>query len=43
MESPEREGISYVKAGILIVDKVKSPMLKGTAMRLNLSKKERIK
>ena len=43
MESPKRKRISYVKAWVLIVDHVKPGILKGTAVRLDLSKNERIK
>ena len=43
MESPKRKRISYVKAGVLIVDQVKPAILKGTTMRFDLSKSEGIK
>ena len=43
MESPKRKRISYVKVGVLIVDQVKPAILKGTAVRLDLSKNESIK
>ena len=38
MKSPKRQRISYVKAGDLIVDQVKPAILKGTAVRFDLSK-----
>jgi hypothetical protein len=43
MESPKRKRISYVKAGVLIVDQVKPAILRGTAVRLDLSKNDGIK
>ena len=42
MESPKPKRISYVKVGVLIVDKVKPSILKGTAVRLDLSKNKSI-
>jgi hypothetical protein len=38
MKSPERKQISYVKAGVLIVDEVKPAIVKGTAVRFDFSK-----
>ena len=43
MGSPKRKRISYVKVGVLIVDQVKPAILKGTAVRLDLSKNEGMK
>jgi hypothetical protein len=43
MKSPKRKRISYVKAGVLIVDQVKPAILKGTAVRFDLSKGKGIK
>src|SRR5208282_6235453 len=43
MKSPKLKRISYVKAGILIVDQVKPAILKGTAVRFDLSKGKGIK
>jgi len=43
MESPKRKRISYAKAGILMVDQIKPAILKGTAMRFDLSKGKGIK
>jgi hypothetical protein len=43
MKSPKPKRISYVKAGVLIVDQVKPAILKGTAMRFDLSKGKGIK
>ena len=43
MESPKRKRISYVKAGVLIVKQVKPTILKGTYVRLDLSKNEGVK
>jgi len=38
MKSPKPKRISYVKAGAVIVDQVKPAILKGTAVRFDLSK-----
>jgi hypothetical protein len=38
MKSPKRKRISYVKAGVLMIDHVKPAILKGTAVRFDLSK-----
>jgi hypothetical protein len=38
MKSPKLKRIFYVKAGVLIVDQVKPAILKGTAVRFDLSK-----
>jgi hypothetical protein len=38
MKSAKRKLLFYVKAGVLIVDQVKPAILKGTAMRFDLSK-----
>jgi hypothetical protein len=35
---PKRKRICYVKAGVLIVDQVEPVILKGTAVRFDLSK-----
>jgi len=35
MKSPKRKRISYVNAGVLIVDQVKPNILKGTAVRFD--------
>ena len=43
MESPKRKRISDVKAGVLMIDQVKSAVLKGTAVRFDLSKGKGIK
>ena len=43
MKSPKRKRISYVKAGVLIVDQVKPAILKGTDVRFDLSKGKGIK
>jgi hypothetical protein len=43
MKSPKLKRISYVKAGVLIVDQVKPAILKGTAVRFDLSKGKGIK
>jgi hypothetical protein len=43
MESPKRKRISDVKAGVLMVDQVKPTILKGTAVRFDLSKGKGIK
>jgi len=43
MKSPKRKRISYVKAGVLIVDQVKPAILKETAVRFDLSKGKGIK
>ncbi len=43
MESPKRKWISDIKAGVFMVDQVKSAILKGTAMRFDLSKGKGIK
>jgi hypothetical protein len=43
MESPKRKRISDIKAGVFMVDQVKSAILKGTAVRFDLSKGEGIK
>jgi hypothetical protein len=43
MKSPKLKRISYVKAGVLIVDQVKPAIIKGTAVRFDLSKGEGIK
>jgi hypothetical protein len=43
MKSPKRKRISDVKAGVLIVDQVKPAILKGTAVRFDLSKGKGIK
>jgi hypothetical protein len=43
MKSPKSKRISYVKAGVLIVDQVEPAILKGTALRFNLSKGKGIK
>ena len=43
MKSPKLKRISYVKAGVLIVDQVKPAILKGTAVRFDLSKGNGIK
>jgi hypothetical protein len=40
---PKRKRIPYVKAGVLIVDQVKPALLKGTAVRFDLSKGKGIK
>jgi hypothetical protein len=38
MESPKRERVSDMKARVFMVDQVKSAILKGTAVRFDLSK-----
>jgi hypothetical protein len=43
MKSPKLKRISYVKAGVLIVDQVKSAIFQGTAVRFDLSKGKGIK
>src|SRR6266481_214024 len=43
MKSPKLKRISYVKAGVLIVDQVKPAILNGTAVRFDLSKGKGIK
>jgi len=43
MKSPKPKRISYVKAGVLIVDQVKPALLEGTAVRFDLSKGKGIK
>jgi len=43
MKSPKLKRISYVKAWVLIVDQVKPAILKGTAVRFDLSKGKGIK
>jgi hypothetical protein len=43
MKSPKRKRISYVEAWVLIVDQVKPAILKGTAVRFDLSKGNGIK
>jgi hypothetical protein len=43
MKSPKRKRIAYVKAGVLIVKQVKPAILKGTYVRLDLSKNEGVK
>jgi hypothetical protein len=43
MESPKREWISDIKAGILMIDQVKPAVLEGTAVRFGLSEGKRIK
>ena len=43
MESPNRKRISYVKAGVLMVRQVKPAILKGTDVRLDVSKNEGVK
>jgi hypothetical protein len=43
MESPKRKRISYLKAGVLIVDQVEPPSLKGAAVWFDLPKDESIK
>jgi hypothetical protein len=43
MKSPKRKRISDIEAGVLIVDKIKSAIAKGTAVRFDLSKGKRIK
>ena len=43
MKSPKRKRLFYVKPGVLIVDQVKPAILKGTAMRFDLSKGKGIK
>jgi hypothetical protein len=43
MKSPKPKGISYVKAWVLIVDQVKPTILKGAAMRFDVSKGKGIK
>jgi len=43
MKSPKLKRISYVKAGVLIVDQIKPAILKGTAVRFDLSKGKGIK
>jgi len=43
MKSPKPKQISYVNAWVLIVDQVKPTVLKGTAVRFDLSKGKGIK
>jgi len=43
MESPKWKPISYMKAGVLKVDQVEPPVLKGASVRFDLSKDECIK
>jgi hypothetical protein len=43
MKSPKPKRISYVKSRVLIVDEVKPAILKGTAVRFDLSKGKGIK
>jgi hypothetical protein len=43
MESPKRKRFSEIKAGVFMVDQVKSAILKGTAVRFDLSKGKGIK
>jgi hypothetical protein len=43
MKSPKPKRISYVKAGVLIVDQVEPALLEGTAVRFDLSKGKGIK
>ncbi len=43
MESPKRKRISDIKAGVLMIDQVKPAVLKGTAVRFDLSKGKGIK
>ena len=43
MKSPKRKRISYVEAGVLIVDQVKPAIPNGTALRFDLSKRKGIK
>ena len=43
MKSPKLKRISYVKAGVLIVDQVKPAIFQGTAVRFDLSKGKGIK
>jgi len=43
LKSPKPKRISYVKVGVLIVDQVKPAILKGTAVRFDLSKGKGIK
>ncbi len=43
MESPKRKRVSYAKVGVLMVDQVKPAILKGTAMRFDLSEGKGIK
>jgi hypothetical protein len=43
MESPKRKRVSYVKAWVLIVKQVKPAILKGTDVRLDVSKNEGVK
>jgi hypothetical protein len=38
MKSPKRKRISYVKAGVLMIDQVNPAILKGSAVRFDLSK-----
>ena len=42
MQSPKRKRIFDAKAGVLIVDQVKTAIPKGTAVRFDLSKGEGI-
>ena len=43
MKSPKRKRIPDAKAGVLIVEQVKPAMLKGTAVRFDLSKGKGVK
>ena len=43
MKSPKLKRISYVKAGVLMIDQVKPAILQGTAVRFDLSKDKGIK
>jgi hypothetical protein len=43
MKSPKLKRISYVKAGVLMIDQVKPAILKGTAVRFDLSEGKGIK
>jgi hypothetical protein len=43
VESPKRELIPSVKAGIPVINKIQPAILKRTAVRLDLSKSERVK
>jgi len=43
VKSPKRKRIPDAKAGVLIVDQVKPAMLKGTAVRFDLSKGNGVK
>jgi hypothetical protein len=42
MESPKRELIPSVKAGISVIDQIQPAILKGTAVGFDLSKNERV-